>query len=363
MKKRQKCRRIFLGLLGMLLLLPQTALAAPDWQSAYAHSSSLIFNQFNSNHDIPNLKPLPEPSRLNSEIEDQDLSDSDLEDLAKSDYRYTFFGQEVRVAAGTTYYASADLAGSGPHAVFNSDNPYTFGQRFFIGGFALIAGDDQLQEYECYPESQIDERQPAPQFCTQVTLDQNVWLHLYTDPKDNDSSLGWIPASAAEPVTHEIGATCPDSVAVPDIAESVEELSQDGNVVALFLDASGSVSDYSAEIASYASQIDQAKEVIIFAESAKAINSADYDDEISNVGAGTDIYAALNSLSEIAFDEVIVVTDTYHNELHSILNPRDNVKHLTVISLVEPSFVQEDVLGVIRQQWGIEPQIKYLLHP
>lgn len=286
-------------------------------------------------------------------------SQDDLE--TDFDWHHTLFGEEVSVPDGVVYYASADLSGSGPRNCTGEENIYTAGKHFYIGGFAVVGEDDRLLSYECYLGNQITPGQFAPPFCSEPETGAAIWIHLYTETTD-DGSLGWILASQAQPVDCRDNSDPSESVTVSDIAETVEELSREGTV-ALLLDASGSVSDYSAEIASYATQVDRAEEIIIFADLAKQISASNYNDEQYNVGGGTDIYGALNSLSaETVFDEVIIVTDTHHNKIDSVLIPRDNIKQLTIVSIAPPDFVQSSVLSTIQTQWGIEPRIKYLLH-
>lgn len=222
-RKIKKRWGVMLGVLGVSMLLPQAAMAAPNLQDVYGQGiyyyepspepedpSNRDFDPGSDSNSDQNESGADEwgrggSYRYDDEIPalppvDHNIMAPELEPRAQREFNYecVYFGDEVHVADDTVYYASADLSRSGTHDSFNSDNPYTSKQRFYIGGFALVSEDGRLQEYECYLGDQIDELQLAPQFCTEVTAEQEIWIHLYTE-ETKDDGLGWIPASAAWP--------------------------------------------------------------------------------------------------------------------------------------------------------------------
>ena len=105
-------------------------------------------------------------------------------------------------------------------------------------------------------------------------------------------------------------------ISTREIAYAIEDYVDNGDKVALLMDASGSVSEYMSDIASYGAYVDKvnkADTIMTFAKMCVTISAEDY--LITYVdSSGTNIYGALNNLQNVnEYDRIILVTDTEHN--------------------------------------------------
>lgn len=314
------------------------------------------------------------------------------------------FGQRVDIRSGATYYASADLAGSGASAeVYNI---YTEGP-LYLGGFAIV-NNGRLADYEAYLRDDVKYATPAPTFCQDV--DGELWCFIYVDGYTT-GSIGWfladdlyyvdpsgpvIIAHAKEPV-QDAPATAPsvepsDSQATPapdrpvsvfedrtettsdEVASNIKELATAGEKVAVLLDASGSVRNYSAAIANYAAQVDTADTVIMFGGSAKTITADTYAKESSTLGwnfpffgsaGSTNVYAALNSVPAGDYDTVILVSDLLSRSFD--LTERTDIDSIVIIYVGDTDDMgnldksAQGVVDAITEKWGITPIIQQLV--
>ena len=309
-----------------------------------------------------------------SRIRDEDLSS----------LRY---GARIVINEGTTYYASADMNGSGNTGKIG--NQYTpMGTDLYVGGFALLNEAGRLQDYDCYNPKDVP---VADDLVTDDSFDWGrVWIGFFLSPEDKVPT-GWVPARSivvlngllgdggsnerfkngimdvemddSEDLDPEIidnllpdpGNVIEDKVIgdrgeqedddsddlgmVPistrEIAYAIEDYADSGEKVALLLDASGSVIEHMSDIADYGVYVDKVNKadvVITFGSTFAAIAVEDY--MYTDVGGTTDIYTPLNSLLDIeSYDRIILVTDTQHNE-DTMLQERDEFAGKMVIVLV-----------------------------
>lgn len=297
------------------------------------------------------------------------------------------FGQQVVAKDGATYYESADLAGSGRQGTAN--NIYT--ETLRIAGFANVGPDSEhLTDYLCYLRDDVPSGKPAPNFVSNST-EESLWIAVYTDGFTT-GSVGWFHVTDLSYALGEMdyppekseespnGFSHPDSPGTssfeqildnnrpdPDedlttgtVASAIENSSKSGEKIALFLDASGSVESYSAAIASYAGQVDNAEYIAIFASTARDITAASYNDYRYEVGGMTDIYGALNTLPNDPFDTVIIVTDTEHNYDSEKLSERNDIGSVVILNIYAPEYAEHPVLDAIETAWHVRPSVRQL---
>lgn len=328
------------------------------------------------------------------------------------------FGQRVEIREGATYFASADLAGSGASA--QTYNRYTEGS-LYLGGFAAVDGD-RLNAYEAYLRDDIHCAQAAPDFCQDT--DDNLWCFVYTDGFTN-GSVGWFSADDVYYVQPDNSAVValPEKDSGPDdgigtkdptadpylgfydqdtiyyyggqattadqpmpvfedraettsneVASNIEELTTSGERVAVLLDASGSVKNYSAAIANYATQVDTADTVIMFGGSAKTITADTYAEESSKFGwnfpffgssSDTNIFFALNSIPDDEYNTVILVSDL--RSRNSNLIERTNIDNVVIIYVGDTDDMDnlgkqaQSVIDEITEKWNVVPVIQQLV--
>lgn len=311
------------------------------------------------------------------------------------------FGMPVVILEGTVYYASADPNNPGPSGIFSQDNPFTVGLTGYIGGFARLDANQNLAAAECYLRDQLPLGAPSPEFC-QDPLDEDeiIMYHIFVDGFTT-GSLGWVasgnigqeqtsppcsispatlppspqpddsdadpkpdyayPSIESRPVLPKPKITPGADVTLPELADDIEGYAQSAEKIALLLDASSSVADYAPEIAQYAAQLNQAEEVIIFADRPKTIDATEYDNQRDSVGSETDIYAALNSVpDDQGIQTVMLVTDTQHNIIFSRLKSRTDIEQVVIVSTVPEDYVNRRVIRNIKSNWGVTPVIQYL---
>lgn len=337
----------------------------------------------------------------------------------KSEYRQinvanAIFGQRVLIKDGAAYYASADHNGSGVSAqVYNA---YTMGD-LYLGGFSVVK-DDHLSDHEAYLRDDIRYGQPAPSFCQNA--DGNAWCFIYTDGFTT-GSIGWFSADDVYYVQPDnsavvalpekdtnpddgIGAKDPtadpyrdyeqngyyDEPAIgptnqpvfedraettsDEVASNIEELTTSGERVAVLLDASGSVKNYSAAIANYAAQVDTADTVIMFGGSAKTITADTYSKESSRLGwnfplfgssGNTNIFVALNSIPAGEYNTVILVSDLLSR--NSSLTERTDIGNVVIIYVGDADDMSnldkqaQHVIDEITEKWNVVPVIQQLV--
>lgn len=309
------------------------------------------------------------------------------------------FGQEVHARDGATYFESADQAGSGRQGT--SNNIYT--EQLYIAGFAQVDTSGDLVDWLCYDRDNVPVGSLAPSFTVDCHHSSELYIATYTngfttgsvgwfnaddldwqlgsleyaDPRKdpmsdpglpigsgyNDSSIHYYdPESPTAFDSSDVNAPklsdLGEQITPAEVVQAIETTSTQGEKIALVLDASGSVSKYSAAIASYADQVDNAECIITFAGNALAIEAGEYFEASYSLYGGTDIYSALNLIPEESFDRVLLVTDTEHNDLWSNLNPRTDIGAVTILN---PTNIDEQfVLQTIEDEWGITPSISRL---
>ncbi len=106
------------------------------------------------------------------------------------------------------------------------------------------------------------------------------------------------------------------AITTREIAYAIEDYADNGEKVALLLDASASVTRYMSDISSYGAYIDKVNKadiIITFAKEYQQIFAEEYMSTDVD-GSGTDLYQPLNDLANIAeYDRIVIVTDTQHN--------------------------------------------------
>lgn len=270
------------------------------------------------------------------------------------------FGQVVSSWHGAPYYESADQNGSGKHGFYGC-NIYTNGMTY-IAGYAWLDQNGNILESECY----LRESVPEGKKCG-FGPNENVWVALYVDGFTT-GSIGWMHIDDILPEPSEIraGISNNNETALPtdrpinpeDVANAIEESRNYGKRVALLLDASGSVDEYSAEIAAYATKVNKADTVLVFATDYAEIAAEDYLEASEDVGASTEIYAAMNALSG-AYDTVMIVTDTYQNGVFD-LRERSDIGEVIIVSTCSEWAIDDETVRTIAVMWNLEPQIVHL---
>lgn len=310
-------------------------------------------------------------------VEVEQVTDADLDTTMA-------YGTRVVVAEGTRYYASADGFGSGPYGTIG--NRYTpLGADIYVGGFALLNADGNLETYRGYNPGNVP---IADYWQVDITEKpwERIWAELFLDPK-HEYPIGWVPARSiivlngilgdeksnaqfqngvvvvpkkdsdmpeledVDPDNLEpevIDAVLPDPgnmiedrviqgqdtpdgseedafISTREIAYAIEDYAENGEKVALLMDASASVSERMADIADYGEYVDKvnkAEIIIAFARRFKAIKAEEYLDVYVDSSA-TNIYAAINSLEDASsYNRIIIVTDTEHNIWHASVESR-----------------------------------------
>lgn len=145
-------------------------------------------------------------------------------------------------------------------------------------------------------------------------------------------------------------------ISTREIAYAIEDYADNGDKVALLMDASGSVADYMADIANYGAYVDKVNKadiIIAFAKRYMVISAEEYLDAPVNVN-GTDIYGPLNGLEDAAsYDRIIIVTDTYHNIGASVLEDVTGFAgKIVIVCTEELSMVDEHVISKIEVAFG-----------
>lgn len=326
------------------------------------------------------------------------------EDLAAS----LAYGSRVVIRKDTKYYASADMAGSGPYGKI--DNQYTpMGADIYVGGFAILDKDGRLKTYRGYEPRDVPVSERWKSKANSAFWDR-TWVEIFVD--SDESAMGWVPTRSivalngilgdgnsnkrfrhgikvvpkkedpevppntekelpAEAIDHLLpdpgnaiedriirkkdnGEDVDGSISTRDIAYSVEDYEEAGETVALLMDGSGSVSDYMADISDYgeyANKANKAKVVAAFANAFQIIKVEDYlGAEVDS--SATNIYKPLNQLPDISsYDRIIIVTDTWHNT-SEILEPREGFAGKLVVVCPEPRAADYDVIADIEEAFG-----------
>lgn len=270
------------------------------------------------------------------------------------------FGQVVSSWQGAPYYESADQNGSGKHGFYGC-NIYTNGMAY-IAGYARLDQDGNILESECYWRESVPEGKKCG-----FDPNEDIWVALYVDGFTT-GSIGWMHIDDILPNPSEIrvGISNNNETILPtddpinpeDVANAIEESHDSGKKVALLLDASGSVDAYSAEIATYANQVNKADTVLVFATDYAEIVAEDYLEASEDVGGLTEIYAAMNALSG-AYDTAIIVTDTYQNGVID-LHERSDIGEVIIVSTCSEWAIDDETVRTITAMWNLEPQIVHL---
>lgn len=152
--------------------------------------------------------------------------------------------------------------------------------------------------------------------------------------------------------------TCEDDdsfISTREIAYAIEDYAENGDRVALFLDASGSVSKHMSDIADYGGYVDKvnkADAIVAFARKHALIAAEDYL-ETDVDGGATDIYTSMNDLLGIAgYDRIIIVTDTEHN-VDSILDEQLGFSgKIVIVCTGELRYARRYVIEDIEKAFG-----------
>ena len=232
------------------------------------------------------------------------------------------YGARVVIPEGTKYYASADGGGSVLHwdntqvVIFRDpegEKPLGWVPVRSIAVTNGILGDDKTNAA----------------FKNGVIVTDVDDIDGQLEPDLIDSNLP-DPGNAIED-NIVLGQKRPDTgdlttddpfVSTREIAYAIEDYVEDGKKVALLMDASNSVTEYVADIASYGAYIEKvnkADEIIAFGWNYQTISAEDYlDVEVDR--RGTDLYTPLGNLSDVSYyDRIIIITDTYHNILDATI--------------------------------------------
>ncbi len=260
------------------------------------------------------------------------------------------FGQLVSVRQGATYYESADQNGSGKQGLCGC-NIYTEGD-IYIAGYAQLDQNGNIIKNECYQRDNV----PHGKKCD-FDLSANVWIALYVEGFTT-GDIGWVRLSdvLSNSDARDLMLPTEDVVTPKDVANAIEQAQDSGKSTALLLDASGSVYEYSAEIAAYATQVNKADKVLVFADDYMEIEAEDYLESWMLVGGGTEIYATMNALSGEDYDVVIIVTDTYQNG-YIELEERNGIGEVIIVSVEDEYLIQQSTIEKITEKWHIKPQI------
>lgn len=332
-----------------------------------------------------------------------EIEEITYEDLTAS----LVYGSRVVIRKDTRYYASADMAGSGPSGTIG--NQYTpMGCDIYVGGFATLGKDNWLKTYRGYEPKDVPVSKHWKSKASSVFWDQ-TWVEIFVD--SDESVMGWVPArsivalngilgdgnsnkkfrhgikivpkkedsDSADPEEKlpaemidrllpdpgnaiedriinkkDDGEDSDDFISTREIAYSIEDYEEAGETVALLMDASGSVSDYILDIADYgeyANKANKAKMIAVFATTFQKIRVEDYlHTEVD--GSSTNIYKPLNELTDIVtYDRIIIVTDTWHNTWET-LKPKEGFAGKIVIVCPEPRAAHPDVIKEIEEAFG-----------
>ncbi len=321
------------------------------------------------------------------------------------------YGARIFVEEGTKYYASADGFGSGDYGTIG--NRYTpIGTDLYVGGFSHLDENGRLQEYQSYNPNNVPIAEDWSNRSSDVAWNM-VWVSFFLDPNDT-RPMGWLPSSSivvvngifgdgktnaiykdgfklqddtgdsiynivdAEDLEAEvIDAVLPDPgnmiedrvihgqdagdedeetafITTREIAYAIEDYADNGENVALLLDASGSVVSYMSDISDYGSYIDKVNKadiIVAFGWDFMVIKAEDYLDAPVKRG-GTDIYSPLNNLDVSSYDRIIIVTDTYHNTKTHLLSCDEFDGKIVIVSPVDLSETSKEVIQKIEEAFG-----------
>lgn len=255
-------------------------------------------------------------------------------------------GDQVNLASGATYYESADPCGSGRSG--RVPNHYTKQSSTYYGGYAVLDCDQRIKSAGVYSRAAITQFSPEErvQYIESEPSDE-VWYFVYVDGFTT-GSLGWFPAEAvtfSSPVSgNDIDILTPEQA-----VSGIEDQTSRGEKVALLLDASGSVLEYSEAIAGYGERLKGVSDVWMFAGDTLKIAPVEYREKLFELDSnGTSLIAAMNNLPDIPYDNVIVVTDTI-DTTNDVLEDRTDIERVTIILA---SYISDKrYLGQVRDKW------------
>lgn len=243
----------------------------------------------------------------------------------------------------------------------------------FANGITIITPDDvaRVPELESSSDSSDLGSKPTPE---EYTLERPEILDDRYDPQaeDLDIILGdpgnmledrvIADRDRLEPKSEgEDSDNLSDSVSDPwistrEIAYAIEDYAENGERVALLLDASSSVESYMTEIAEYAryaEQVNKADTILVFAETFQKISVEEYS--TTDVGETTNIFEPLNSLSAADYDRIIIVTDSYHNtESARLVAQSDFTGKIIVVSPLSLRRIFKSTIKTIDEAWQTE---------
>jgi len=320
-----------------------------------------------------------------------------VEELTEEDFDTLVYGTRVVVQEGTNYYASAYKFGSGPHGTIgNRYTP--LGTDLYVGGFSRLDKDGTLKQHRGYnpedvPVAHSWQTGAADMMWDEVWLElfldpahespigwvparsvvvlngilgdggsnKRFEVGICIVPKADDSEASAsVPADDLSPEVIDNALPDPGNmiedriihdqdvqkdnddrddsgepfISTREIAYAIEDYADNGDRVALLLDASGSVSDHMSDIADYGEYVDKvnkAEVILAFGRNYKKIRSEEYLD-VDVDGGATDIYGPINSLSDAStYDRIIIVTDTRHNVDYVTLATQTGFKGKIVI--------------------------------
>lgn len=320
-------------------------------------------------------------------------------------------GMRVTVRPGATYWEGASDLGYGRHGTFSENNIYLSGKETFINGITVVDKDGS-------PRNTVFMTRDS------VLLDGNRWsyslgstvgqvmVHICV-PNFVPGDLGWVSVKDIDPYMDPSsgGDKTPDETKPETTATAVADTtaadngSTDGsnqghckwlwlllplllllalllwlfwrrktlttaeavglimskNPAAALLDCSGSVSEHSGEIASYAKSLHGISTFIIFAMGAIVTSPGLFQEFSTEVGdSATDIFNALNYLDrKIQYKQVIVVTDG-ENNCETPLESRDNVKKVIFLTPNDPAVFPRSTIEQVQGSLTKKVAIKKL---
>ncbi len=216
-----------------------------------------------------------------------------------------YYGQEVEIRDGATYYESADLCGSGKSNV--APNHHIIGTTI-VNGYTVLDKNNHPANHHYYPRTAIPANQPIP-----AAITSDLYLQICLAEGGTTGDIGWFFIGDLRIIRksgHGTTKSLSDVVSTEAVIDEVNDLTADGKT-ALLLDASHSVDLYSQAIADYGSTVNNA-DVFVFAKDILKSTPESYAATRDQLDISkTDIYAALEQVSD--YKNIVLVTDGLQN--------------------------------------------------
>lgn len=231
-----------------------------------------------------------------------DIKSTNLADLEKP---VTEIGQLTVVKQDTTYWETSQNFGTGRNNIVTADNIYVPQDRVVtVNAVSYLDENGNIKSSFYRTFDQLQQQSPN----VQVEICQQCMVHICTDTTD----LGWV--SPENLTRYETTSKSDDEIVEVTPEEFAEEIQIKEGTTVIYVDQSGSMNSFVEQATRAFNKLDLTdRTIIVFAENSKVISKEQINDYHSEIGGGTNVYAALNTALQYSPKHVIIISDLCDN--------------------------------------------------